>query len=71
MTPALVLNELDLDLPSARLLVALGLVAVVIVIVATALSGVVVLDERVVARGRGLAGGGINWVEPLALRARW
>ena len=69
MTPALILNKLDLDLAPAGLLVALGLVSVIFVVVASALSCFVVLDERVVAR-YGLAGAGVDGIEPLPLVAR-
>lgn len=57
MTSRFVLDELDLDLSSSSLLVALGLCVVVIVVVSATLRRVVVVDERVVANlwagGRG------------------
>lgn len=55
MTSRFVLDELDLDFPTACLLVALGLV-LVLVLVPARLAGVVVLDERVVADGLGREG---------------
>ena len=50
MPPRFVLNEFDLDLPAASLLVGLGLVVVVIV-VAGAIDGVMVVNETVLADG--------------------
>jgi hypothetical protein len=50
MTPGFVLDELDLDLATAGLLVRLWLV-VFIVVVRAAVCGVMVIDERVVVDG--------------------
>ena len=69
MTSGLVLDELDLNLSPASLLVGLGLL-VVVVIVGADLAGVVVLDERVVARADGLRGR-VDGVEPLAFIGGW
>lgn len=55
VTPGLVLDELDLDLSAASLLVGLGLL-VIVVVVAARLDGVVVGDEGVVW---GVLGGGV------------
>ena len=63
MASGLVLDELDLNLSSAGLLVGLGLLLIV-VLVGAAVGGVMVLDERVIARD-GL-GGRVDGVEPLA-----
>jgi len=49
--PGLVLNKFDLDFPTAGLLILLSTVFFVLVI-ATAVDGIVVLDEGVVADGR-------------------
>ena len=51
VTPALILNKLDLDLPPSRLLVRRLGRAVVVVVVAAALHGVAVSDEAVVGEG--------------------
>lgn len=62
VTSGLVLNEFDLDLASAGLLVGLWLLVVVIVVCA-ALASVVVLDEGVVCAGDLLCG--VEGVEAL------
>ena len=51
MPPRLVLNEFDLDFPATGLLI-LRPTLFVVVVVATAVDGIVVLDEGVVADGR-------------------
>ena len=51
MPPGLVLNKLDLDFPAAGLFI-LRPAFFIVIIVASTLDGIVILDERVVADGR-------------------
>lgn len=77
MTSGLILNEFDLDLSTASLLVRLWLIFFIVVI-GTALIGSIVVDERVIAdgaweRGRMAIGGGrvADKVSSLAFAHRW
>jgi hypothetical protein len=76
MTSRLVLDKFNLDLSAPSLLVGLGLAVLLLIVLAGAVDGVVVVDEGVVAdlawRGRVLLGdvGGVEVEGPLPLAHR-